>query len=92
MRDEKAAVVAPRIGGKCKVREVPTPEPPPCRLLGFERSHINGEAVFYIRLEHSVISLVDLLDWDDFNVGSEIMFAAKVEHLLRFSNIPYGQA
>src|SRR5918996_1327083 len=80
----KAAVV-PRIGGKCEVREVPTPELP-CRLLRFERRHINREAVFYIGLEQSLISLIDLLDRDDFYVGCYVMFAAKVKHFLCFGN------
>jgi hypothetical protein len=53
-----------------------------------ERSHINGEAILYIRIGQSLVSLVDLLDWDDFYVGSDVMFAAKVEHLLRFGNTP----
>src|SRR3712207_4546806 len=80
----KAAVVT-KIGGKCDVREVPTPEPP-CRLLRFQRSHINGEAVFYIGLEHSLINLIDFLDRDDLYVGCYVMFAAKVKHFLCFDN------
>jgi hypothetical protein len=82
----KVAAVVLRISGKCEVREVPTPEPPPCRLLRFERSHINGEAVFYIGLEHSLISLIDFLDRDDLYVGCYVMFAAKVKHFLCFGN------
>ena len=31
------------------------------RLLSFERSHIDREAVFHIGLEQSLVSLVDLL-------------------------------
>src|SRR5918992_459434 len=61
-------------------------------LLWFERSHINGEAILYIRIGQSLVSLVDLLDWDDFYVGSDVMFAAKVEHLLRFGNTPDERA
>ena len=61
-------------------------------LLRFKRSHINGEAILYIRTGQSVIGLVDLLDWDDFYVGSDVVFAAKVEHLLRFSNTPDERA
>jgi hypothetical protein len=76
------AAVIPKISGKCEVREVPTPELP-CRLLRLDRRHINGEAVFYIGLEHSLISLIDLLDRDDLYVGSDVMLAAKVEHFLR---------
>ncbi|HEY3525155.1 MAG TPA: hypothetical protein VGK47_03090 [Nitrososphaeraceae archaeon] len=43
----------------------------------------NGEAIFYICIGESIVSLVDLLDWNDFNFDSEIIFASKVEHLLR---------
>lgn len=52
----------------------------PSVLLWFERSHINGEAIPYIETGESLVSLVDLLDWDGFNLGSDAMFAAKVEH------------
>lgn len=52
--------------------------------LRFERSHINGEAILYIRSGQSIVSLVDLLDGDDFYVGCDVMFATKVEHLLCF--------
>src|SRR6266545_7317507 len=50
--------------------------------LRFERSHINGEAVLHVGPEQSLVGFVDLLDGDDFDVGSDVMFAAKVEHLL----------
>ena len=52
------------------------------RLLRFERSHIDGEAVLHIGLEHSLVGFVDLLDGDDFDIGSDAMCAAKIEHLL----------
>ena len=60
------------------------------RLLRFKRSHINGEAILHIGLEQSVISLVDLLDGDDFYIGGDVMFATKVEHLLRFRDAANG--
>ena len=41
---------------------------------------------FTSALRHSLISLVDLLYWDDFYVGSDVISAAKVKHLLRFGN------
>ena len=80
----KAAVVL-RISGKCEVREVLTPELPPCRLPRFERSHINGEAVFYIGLEHSLISLIDLLDRDDLYVGMQFVLGTEM-HLINKKN------
>lgn len=52
----------------------------------FQRSHINGEAILYIGLGQSLVSFVDLVDWDDFYIGSDVIFAAKVKHLLRFGN------
>jgi hypothetical protein len=51
-------------------------------LLGFERSHIDREAVLHIGLEQSLVGLVDLLDGDDFDIGGDVMCPAKVEHLL----------
>src|SRR5487761_1158164 len=56
------------------------------RLLRFERSHINGEAVLYIGLEQSLVGFVDLLDGDDFDIGGDVMCAAEVEHLLGFGD------
>jgi hypothetical protein len=61
-------------------------------VLLFERSHVNGESILYIRSGQSLISLVDLLDGDDFYVGSNVMFTTKVEHLLRFGNTPDERA
>src|SRR5579859_7248781 len=55
-------------------------------LLGFERSHVDGEAVLHIRLEQSLVSFVDFLDGDDFDVGGNVVLAAEVEHLLGFGN------
>ena len=51
-------------------------------LLGFERSHIDREAVLHIGLEQSLVGFVDLLNRDDFDVGGDVMRATKVEHLL----------
>jgi hypothetical protein len=62
------------------------------RLLRFKRSHINGEAILHIGLEQSVISLVDLLDGDDFYIGGDVMFATKVEHFLCLGNASDGRA
>jgi hypothetical protein len=59
-------------------------------LRGFERGHIDGEAVLDLGLEESVVGLVDLLDRDDFDIGRDVMGPAKVEHLLGFRNTANG--
>jgi len=61
-------------------------------LLSFERSHINREAVLHISLEQSLVGFVDLPDRDDFDIGGDVVFAAKVEHLLGFGNTADGRA
>jgi hypothetical protein len=55
-------------------------------LFRFERSHVDRKPVLHIRLEQSLVGFVHLLDRDDFDIGSDIMLAAKVEHLLRFGD------
>src|SRR5437899_12553458 len=55
-----------------------------------KRSHVDREPVFHIRLEQSLIGFVHLLDGDDFDIGSDVMLAAKIEHLLRFGNTADG--
>lgn len=56
------------------------------RLLRFERSHIDREAVLHIGPDQSLVSFIDLLNRDDFDIGGNIMCAAKVEHLLGLGN------
>ena len=56
----------------------------PPRLFRFKRCHIDTEAVLHIGLEQSLVGFVDLLDGDDFDISSDIMFAAKVKHFLGF--------
>lgn len=34
----------------------------------------------------SLISLIDFLDWDDFNISGDVISAAKVKHPMRFGN------
>jgi hypothetical protein len=55
-------------------------------LLGLQRSHIDGEAVLHISLEQSLVSFVDLLDRDDFDIGGDVVLPAEVEHLLGFDD------
>jgi hypothetical protein len=47
------------------------------RNLLFERSHINHEAVFHVTLGQAVIGLVDVLNLDQFNVGSDAVVGAE---------------
>jgi hypothetical protein len=56
------------------------------RLFGLQRRHVDREAILHIGLEQSVVSFVDLLNRDHFNVSGDPMLAAKVEHLLRLAN------
>src|ERR1700677_4504994 len=55
-------------------------------LLRFERSHVDGETVLHIRLEQSLVSFVDLLDGDDFDVGGNVVLSAEIKHLLSFGD------
>src|SRR5579862_2227232 len=45
----------------------------PCSLLGLERSHVDGEAVLHIGPSQSLIGFIDLLDGDDFDIGSDVV-------------------
>src|SRR5580765_1301132 len=58
------------------------------RLKG---SHIDGEPILHIGLQQSLVSFVDFLDWNNFDVGRDVMFAAKVEHLLGFGDAANGR-
>src|SRR6266576_2095456 len=60
-------------------------------LLTFERSHIDREAVLHIGLEQSLVSLVDLLDWDDFDISGYVVLPAEIEHLVGFGDAANGR-
>src|SRR5262245_14708075 len=55
-------------------------------LFRFERSHIDREAVLHVGLEQSVVCFVHLLNGNHFGIGGDVVFATKVEHLLRLGN------
>src|SRR5215216_4280650 len=58
-------------------------------LLGSLRlkgGHVDRETILHIGLEQSLVRLVDFLNWDDFYVSGDVMFAAKIEHFLRFGD------
>ena len=61
------------------------------RLIRFEGSHVDGEAVLHIGLEQPLVGFVDLLDRDDLDIGSDVLRAAKVEHLLGFGDAADGR-
>src|SRR5947208_14534683 len=54
--------------------------------LRFERCHVDRETVLHIGLEQSLISFIDFLDRNHFHISSDVMLAAKIEHLLRFGD------
>src|SRR5258707_11048883 len=57
-----------------------------------ERSHIDDEAVLYVALEQAIISFIDLLDFDEFDIGSDAVLGAEIEHLLGLANAADGRA
>src|SRR5262249_58902745 len=64
---------------------------PSCSLR-FKRSHVDGEPILHIGLEQSLVSFVNFLDRDHFHIRGDIIRAAKVEHLLRFTDATDGRA
>jgi hypothetical protein len=64
----------------------------PCRSFRFEGSHVDAEAVLRIGFEQARVGFIDLLDGDDFDDGGDGVNAAKVEHLLGFSEAADGGA
>src|SRR5260370_10514041 len=50
--------------------------------LGFERCHVNREAVLHVGFEQSLVSFVDFLNWDDFHIGGDLFFSPAARHLL----------
>src|SRR6266852_3710712 len=61
-------------------------------LLRFERSHVDRKAVLHIGLEQSLVSFVDLLDWDNFDIGNDVVLSAEIEHLLGLGDPADGRA
>jgi hypothetical protein len=62
------------------------------QLLRLERGHINREAILHSGFEQSFVGFDDLLNGDDFDIGGNVMPAAKVEHLLGFGDTANGRA
>lgn len=57
-----------------------------CGLFRFQGRHINGEAILHVRLHHSLVGFVNLLNGNGFHVSGDVVRAAEVEHLLCFGN------
>ncbi len=47
---------------------------------------------FTSALRASLVGFVDLLNGNDFDIGSNVVFAAEVEHLLRLGNAANGRS
>src|SRR5439155_18670759 len=50
--------------------------------------HVDDKPLFHIALQQAFVSLVDLLDSDQFYVGGDPLLAAEIKHLLRLANSP----
>src|ERR1051326_5380217 len=82
----------------CSLRrcsESPAAEAPPlrtsvitliCKGSLFQRSHVNHEPILHIILQQTIVSFVDVLNANQFDIGRHVVFAAKVQHLLRLTN------
>src|SRR5260221_634433 len=58
----------------------------------FERCHVDHEAILYVALEQALVSLVDVLNRDGFDLGSDPTLTAEIEHFLGFSDAADGAA
>ena len=56
------------------------------KRIKLQRLHIDDEPIPHISLYHTLISLVDVLDVDDLDIGDDMVLGAKVQHLLCFGN------
>src|SRR6266853_2171352 len=59
----------------------------PCSLR-FQRSHVDREPILHIGFKQSLVSFVHFLNWDHFDIGGDVVCAAKIEHLLRLGDSP----
>src|SRR5258708_10049393 len=56
----------------------------------FERRDINHKAVLHIGLRQPFIGLVNILNLYQFNVGSDAVVGAEIQHFLSFANTSDG--
>src|SRR5262249_20906064 len=54
------------------------------RSLRLERSHVYDKAIFHVALQQALVGGVDLLHWDKFDVRSDALLSAEIEHFLSF--------
>jgi hypothetical protein len=54
-------------------------------LLRFQRSHVDGKAIFNVRSDHPLVGFIDLLDRNDFHVSGDVVLTAEVEALMSCS-------
>jgi hypothetical protein len=52
----------------------------------FESGHVDYKTVFDIAFHNAVPGFIDVLHGGHLNIGHDVMFRAKIEHLLRFLN------
>ncbi len=50
-----------------------------CLLQG---CHVDDEAVSHISLCQACVGFIDLLDWDELDIGGDASFGAEIQHLL----------
>ena len=53
---------------------------------------MDDEAVFHVALHQTIISLVNLLDGDEFDVGSDVVLGGEIQHLPGFVQATNGGA
>ena len=58
-------------------------EPQP-HILILQAFHINYKSVFHIAFQHSLVSFINVLHFDDLNIRNDIMLATEIQHLLGF--------
>ena len=51
-------------------------------LSGLQRCHINHKAVFHITFQHAFVRFIDILNLNHFDICSDTMLAAEIEHFL----------
>ncbi len=59
---------------------------PPLFPALLQRRHINHKAVLDVPFQQTLVGLVDLLNFDQFDIGGEAVIGAEIEHLLSFPN------
>lgn len=57
--------------------------------LSSEGSHIDRKSIFDVTLHHAFVRFIDLLNGNDFDVGSHIVGGAKIQHLLGLGDTAY---